>query len=104
MRVRRCADGRLLRALMSGSLRWSGPLALGLCSSARCGAPLSPGQSTPASGTDCHTPAPCPSEQPYPPWDGLLGKCFDPSSLSQLKNIGVTLTLGLHVQSNQVRF
>ena len=80
----------------------SGPLALVLCCRAWCGTMLSSGQSTPASGPDCHILAPCHSMEPHPPRMGSLS--LNPSSLSELENMGVTLPLGLLVQPNQVRF
>ena len=49
------------------------------------GAAFSSHQSPPASGTDCHSLAPCPSEEPYAPWKGIMGRCFGPSSLSELE-------------------
>lgn len=42
-------------------------------------------------------PAPCPSEEPHPPWDGILAKYFASSLLSGLENTGVTLSLALPI-------
>lgn len=77
MRVDGSQDGQWTS---TNSRSFSGPLALRV--------PSRVWHHVPLSGTVQH-PA-CPSDEPYPPWDGILAKCIGPSLLSELEIIGVT--------------